>query len=107
MTSAVPFSQPRHPDHHTGDAVRAPRELMSGPGRYWNAEPRWRWVQIRIAGRWRPGRVERWRLHHGSTHWVALVRWGPDTLDWSWYLYDPATIRQVPEPAGPNGPADW
>ncbi|MFJ4671591.1 hypothetical protein [Kitasatospora purpeofusca] len=37
---------------------------MFGPGRYWDAEPRWRWAQIRIAGRWRPGRVERWRLHH-------------------------------------------
>ncbi|MGW2255751.1 hypothetical protein ACWCXH_37220 [Kitasatospora sp. NPDC001660] len=97
----------RHPEHRPGDAVRAPRGLMSGPGRSWGAEPRWRWVQIRIGGRWRPGRLECWRLHQGSTTWVALVRWSPDPDAWGWYLHHPDTIRQCPAPAGPDGPAAW
>jgi hypothetical protein len=78
--------------------VRAPRELMNGPGRIWDAEPRWRWVRIRIGGRWIPGEVERWRLHHSSTSWIALIRWGPETLSWGWYLVDPATVRPAPQP---------
>ncbi|MET8630286.1 hypothetical protein ABZW30_42380 [Kitasatospora sp. NPDC004669] len=109
MTSAVPFSRPHgHPDHRPGDAERAPRALMSGPGRSWDTEPRWRWVQIRLGGQWRPGRVERWRLHHGSTTWVALVRWGPGPDAWGWYLHHPHAIRQAPEPADfHDGPASW
>ncbi|MGK4586150.1 hypothetical protein [Kitasatospora sp. HPMI-4] len=98
VTPAVPFSRPHRPDLLPGDAVYAPRDLMSGPGRSWDAEPRWRWVEIRIAGEWRPGRVERWRLHQGSTRWVALVRWGDGLLDWGWYLYSSATIHPVPTP---------
>jgi len=107
VTAAVPFSRRPHPDHQPGDAVRAPRELMSGPGRSWDAEPRWRWVEIRLGGEWRPGRVERWRLHQGSTCWVALVRWGPETLSWGWYLYSPDTVRQGPQPLAASGAAAW
>jgi hypothetical protein len=62
-------------------------------------------VEIRLAGHWRAGRVQRWRLHQGSLQWVALVRSGPDTLDWAWYLYSPDTIRQIPRPAG--GAEHW
>jgi len=80
---------------------------MSGPGRSWDAEPRWRWVEIRLGGEWRPGRVERWRLHQGSTCWVALVRWGPETLSWGWYLYSPDTVRQGPQPLAASGAAAW
>ncbi|MFI6448539.1 hypothetical protein [Kitasatospora sp. NPDC050543] len=105
MTAAVLFSRRQHPDYVPGDAVRAPRELMSGPGRSWDAEPRWRWVEIRIGGKWRPGQVERWRLHQGSTAWVALVRWGPETLSWGWYLYSADTVRQAPRPADMSGAA--
>ncbi|MFI9788526.1 hypothetical protein ACIHEI_34180 [Kitasatospora sp. NPDC051984] len=107
MTTAVPFSTPRHANPLPGDAVEAPASLMSGPGRSWQTEPRWRWVEIRLGGQWLPGRVERWRLHQGSPQWVALVRWGPDLLAWAWYLYDPETIRQVPEPAPGSGPTTW
>ncbi|GAA2984730.1 hypothetical protein GCM10010519_18960 [Streptomyces lactacystinicus] len=109
MTSAVPFSRshPSHPEYQPGDVERAPRTLMSGPGRCWTVEPRWRWVEIRLGGRWRPGRLELWRLHQGSTRWVALVRWSPEIDDWGWYLYDPRTVRQVPEPAPGHGPAGW
>ncbi|MFF2751353.1 hypothetical protein ACFVVA_38190 [Kitasatospora sp. NPDC058048] len=109
MTSAVPFSRshPGHPEHRPGDAERAPRALMSGPGRCWDTEPRWRWVEIRLGGRWRPGRIESWRLHQGSTAWVALVRWGAGFDDWGWYLHHPDTIRQTPQPTDPDGPANW
>ncbi|MFJ9448032.1 hypothetical protein ACIRRH_40330 [Kitasatospora sp. NPDC101235] len=51
--------------------------------------------------------MERWRLHQGSTTWVALVRGGPGFDDWAWYLHHPHTIRQAPEPADPRGPASW
>ncbi|MFE3396105.1 hypothetical protein ACFXI0_25180, partial [Kitasatospora indigofera] len=70
MTTSAPLPRP-HPGRPepqpTADAVRAPRELLSGPGRTWTAEARWRRVEVRLGGRWRPAVVERWRLHHGST----------------------------------------
>ncbi|MGW3186145.1 hypothetical protein ACWDD9_43440 [Kitasatospora sp. NPDC001119] len=109
MTSAVPFSRshPGHPEYQHGDAERAPRALMSGPGRCWTTEPRWRWAEIRLGGRWRPCRIENWRLHQGSTTWVALVQWGPGFDDWGWYLHHRDTIRQTPQPTDPDGPASW
>ncbi|MFD9124061.1 hypothetical protein [Kitasatospora sp. NPDC059571] len=102
MTSAVPLPRPHRPEPAPGDAVRAPRELMSGPGRSWDAEPRWSSVEIRIGGLWRPARLERWRIHQHHRQWVALVRWGPDTQDWGWFLYETQTLRQAPRrtPAG-------
>jgi hypothetical protein len=79
--------------------VRAPAELLSGPGRSWAAEPRWRRVEIRLGGRWRPAVLERWRLHQGSMRWVALVRWGTGRGERAWVLHEPATVRQAPRPA--------
>ncbi|MET9611658.1 hypothetical protein [Kitasatospora indigofera] len=76
MATSVPLSRPRpgRREPQPGDVVRAPRELLSGPGRTWAAEARWRRVEVRFGGRWRPAVVERWRLHHGSTRWIALLR---------------------------------
>ncbi|GAA2836691.1 hypothetical protein [Kitasatospora aburaviensis] len=99
-----PFSRSPWPEPLPGDAVRAPQALMTGPGRIWEAEPRWQWVEIRVGGEWIPGRLERWRLHQGSREWVALVRYGTATLDWGWFLYDAATVRQTPRPARAPGP---
>ncbi|WP_354637763.1 hypothetical protein [Kitasatospora camelliae] len=93
MTTAAPCLQPRRSEG--GDAVPAPAALLAGPGRTWVAEPRWRRVEIRIAGEWRPGRIERWRLRQGSMHWVARVRWGPGARDQGWYLYTPDALRQL------------
>ncbi len=105
VTSDVPFSRPHRPDLRPGDVAYAPRELMSGPGRSWDAEPRWRWARIRLGGRWRPVVVERWRLHQGSTRWAALVRWDQGPTDWAWILYEPATVRRAPRPTTDNAPA--
>ncbi|MFF3598021.1 hypothetical protein [Kitasatospora indigofera] len=96
MTTSVPLPRPGRPDRQPADAVRAPRELLSGPGRTWAAEARWRRVEVRLGGRWRPAVVERWRLHHGSTRWIALLRWGPGTQERDWVFYEPATVRQAP-----------
>ncbi|MET9615376.1 hypothetical protein [Kitasatospora indigofera] len=98
MTTSVPLSRPcpGRPELPAGDVVRAPLELLSGPGRTWAAEARWRRVEVRLGGRWRPAVVERWRLHHGSTRWIALLRWGPGPLERDWVLYEPATVRQTP-----------
>ncbi|MGW6917584.1 hypothetical protein ACWGB8_27685 [Kitasatospora sp. NPDC054939] len=66
-----------------------------------DVEPRWPWVMTRIGGRWRPGRLTRWRLHQDSGQWIALVRYGPGVLDWGWFLHTPEVIRrsrQAPEP---------
>ncbi|WP_190215537.1 hypothetical protein [Kitasatospora indigofera] len=60
--------------------------------------PLWRIVEVRVGGRWRPAVVERWRLHHGSTRWIALLRWGSGPQERGWVLYDPATVRQAPRP---------
>jgi hypothetical protein len=76
---------------------------MSGPGRTWDTEPRWRWVEIRVGGRWQPGQVERWHLCQGSTRWMALISWGPDGRVRGWYLYDPATVRRTPRPSARPG----
>lgn len=92
----MPFSRPRRPAQMPGDAAYAPDALMMGPGRSWDAEVRWSWVDIRISGEWRPGRLVRWRLHQGSTCWVALVRWGSGAEDFGWYMFDPNTIRVAP-----------
>ncbi|MFE3875411.1 hypothetical protein ACFXPX_13545 [Kitasatospora sp. NPDC059146] len=107
MTSALPFSRPSRPDPMPGDAERAPRELMSGPGRCWNVEPRWRWAEARLGGQWRLARVEQWRLHQGSTAWVALMRTGGGPDDWGWYVYSSRTVRRAPEPAPESAAADW
>ncbi|MFE0463084.1 hypothetical protein ACFW1A_27900 [Kitasatospora sp. NPDC058965] len=107
--TTLAFFRPPHPcsPSRAGDAVAAPAELLSGPGRSWDAEPRWRWVEIRLGGEWRAGQVQRWRLHQGSVRWVALVRWGPRPLDRGWYLCSPDTVRQVPAPAAAPDRATW
>ncbi|MGW4651825.1 hypothetical protein [Kitasatospora sp. NPDC004289] len=104
---ARPYCRPHHPSYVEGDAEQPPPELMSGPGRSRHAQPRWRWVRIRIGGRWLPGRVDSWRLHEGSSGWVVSVRWGPDIMSWGWYWYDPAAIEPTPQPTDPGGPASW
>ncbi|MET9615423.1 hypothetical protein [Kitasatospora indigofera] len=98
MTTSVPLSRLHlgRPEPLPGDVVRAPLELLSGPGRSWAAEARWRRVEVRLGGRWRPAVVDRWRLHHGSTNWIALLRWGPGPGERAWVLYEPATVRQAP-----------
>lgn len=61
-------------------------------------EPQASRIQIRIAGVWRPGHIQRWSRLPDST-WAAWLCWQPDpehpTLAWrwGWYAYDPETIR--------------
>ncbi|MFG3055406.1 hypothetical protein ACGFZP_31285 [Kitasatospora sp. NPDC048239] len=105
MTSAVPLSRPRYPDAQPGDAERAPRELMTLPGPSRDVR-RWRLVEVRLGGRWRPGLLAVWRRPPGSPRWVVHVRWGDDAAAsdgqaWGWYLYSEQTVRPLPEPAGP------
>ncbi|MER7582642.1 hypothetical protein [Kitasatospora sp. NPDC097691] len=105
MTSAVPFSRPAHPAPVPGDAERAPRELMTLPGAHRDVR-RWRLVEIRQGGRWRPGLLTVWRRPPGSAVWVVHVRWADDaTADgidaWGWFLFDEHRIRPLPEPDNP------
>ncbi|MGW4896037.1 hypothetical protein ACWEQL_27850 [Kitasatospora sp. NPDC004240] len=105
MTSAVPFSRPVRPDPVRGDAQRAPRELMTLPGAHRDVR-RWRLVEIRLDGGWRPGLLTVWRRPPGAAVWVVHVAWGEDGAGagqegWGWFLYDEATIRPLPEPADP------
>lgn len=98
----TPYSRHHHPPYQPGDAEQAPPDLMAGPSQSRDATPRWPWVEIRIGGRWLPGRAELWRQHQGLPQWVVLVRWGPGTVDWAWYLYSPDTIRQAPPSGDPS-----
>jgi hypothetical protein len=91
----TPYSRHHHPAYIPGDAEQAPPERMAGPARCRDMVPRHPAVQIRIGGRWIPGRIERWRQHEGIPGWVVLVRWGTGIVDWAWYLYSPDTIRQA------------
>ncbi|MER5353455.1 hypothetical protein ABT093_24355 [Kitasatospora sp. NPDC002551] len=90
------------PEPAPGDAERAPRELMSLPG-YYRDVRRWRLVEIRHGGRWRPGMLTVWRRPPGSALWVVHVRWAPDGQEpegWGWFLFDKDRIRPLPEPTG-------
>ncbi|MFI8085818.1 hypothetical protein ACIF6L_34140 [Kitasatospora sp. NPDC086009] len=105
MTSAVPFSRPVRSPERPGDAERAPRELMTLPG-FYRDERRWRLVEIRLGGRWRPGLLTVWRRPPGSAVWVVHVTWGPEGTGpgeeaWGWFLFDKDRIRPLPEPTDP------
>ncbi|MGY0466819.1 hypothetical protein ACW14Y_42170 [Kitasatospora sp. cg17-2] len=103
MTSAVPFSRPERPAPAPGDAERALRELMTLPGATRDVR-RWRLVELRLGGDWRAGMLTVWRRPPGAAVWVVHVRWAEDsTADqgWGWFVFDPARIRPLPEPAGP------
>ncbi|MCG6499831.1 hypothetical protein [Kitasatospora sp. A2-31] len=103
MTAAVPFSRAARPEAEPGDAERPPRELMALPGLYRDVR-RWRLVEVRLGGRWRPGLLTVWRRPPGSSVWVVHVRWAEDTdsaePSWGWFLYSERTIRPLPEPGG-------
>ncbi|MFD5083094.1 hypothetical protein ACFWOG_10690 [Kitasatospora sp. NPDC058406] len=108
MTADVPFSRPHRSPERPGDAVWAPRELMTLPGTSRDVR-RWRLVEIRLGGRWRPGLLTVWRLPPGSAGWVVHVRWDDDATAsegqaWGWFLYDEETVRPLPEP-GDRPPA--
>ncbi|MFE4397941.1 MULTISPECIES: hypothetical protein [Streptomycetaceae] len=111
MTAAVPFSsRPHQPGTEPGDAVRAPRELMTLPGLHHDVR-RWHLVEVRLGGGWRPALLSVWRRPPAGTGWVAHVRWGPDgpgpgKEEWAWLLFDEATIRPLSEPAAPVLPKD-
>ncbi|WP_354643958.1 hypothetical protein [Kitasatospora camelliae] len=103
MTADIPFSRPRPAaPSRPGDAVRASRELMTVPG-HSRDERTWRLVHIRVGGEWRSGILTVWRRPPSSRVWVAHVRWGEDD-QWGWFVFDPATIRPAPEPAGAAAP---
>lgn len=107
MTSAVPFSRPVRPPERPGDAERAPRELMTLPGASRDVR-RWRLVEIRLGGEWRPGMLTVWRRPPGAACWVVHVRWAPDTdspQPWGWFLYTEETVRPLPEPQDAPPPA--
>ncbi|WP_030055209.1 hypothetical protein [Streptomyces novaecaesareae] len=87
------------------DAQPAPRELMTLPGLHRDVR-RWRLVEIRLDGQWRPALLSVWRRPPSSTRWVVHVRWGPDgpgpgEENWGWFLYEDTAIRPLPEPAAP------
>ncbi|MFE2412354.1 hypothetical protein ACFXDE_28800 [Kitasatospora sp. NPDC059408] len=105
MTEAVPFSHPARPPAQPGDAERAPRELMTLPG-YYRDTRRWRLVEIRVGGGWRPAMLTVWRRPPGSAVWVVHVTWGADDASWGWFLFDERTVRPMPEPQddAPAGP---
>ncbi|MFF4384577.1 hypothetical protein [Kitasatospora sp. NPDC001547] len=110
MSVDVPFSRPGHPVPVAGDAERAPRELMTLPGLHHDVR-RWRLVEVRLGGGWRPALLTVWRRPPGSTRWVVHVRWGsdgpgPGEEAWAWLLFDETTIRPLPEPADPAPPRD-
>ncbi|MEU9044591.1 MULTISPECIES: hypothetical protein [unclassified Kitasatospora] len=96
MTAAVPFSLAAHPKALPGDAERAPRELMTLPG-YSRDTRRWRLVEIRLGGGWRPAMLTVWRRPPGSAVWVVHVAWG-DGDAWGWFLFDERTVRPLTEP---------
>ncbi|MCX4682721.1 hypothetical protein [Kitasatospora purpeofusca] len=105
MTSAVPFSRPVRPAPVPGDAERAPRELMTLPGASRDIR-RWRLVEIRLSGDWKPAMLTVWRRPPGSTVWVVHVRWDDDATvpqgqPWGWFLFDERTVRPLPEPDDP------
>ncbi|MFF2080630.1 hypothetical protein ACFVXG_38430 [Kitasatospora sp. NPDC058162] len=104
MTVDVPFSHPARPSAQPGDAVRAPRELMTLPG-YYRDKRRWRLVEIRVGGGWRPAMLTVWRRPPGSAVWVAHVAWGAGD-SWGWFVFDEHTVRELPEPQDepPSGP---
>ncbi|MFJ9777158.1 hypothetical protein ACIRVF_38990 [Kitasatospora sp. NPDC101157] len=104
MTADVPFSLAARPGALAGDAERAPRELMTLPG-YYRDTRRWRLVEIRVGGDWRPGMLTVWRRPPGSAVWVVHVAWG-DGDSWGWFLFDERTVRPLPEPQDepPAGP---
>ncbi|WP_030246324.1 hypothetical protein [Streptomyces sp. NRRL S-350] len=86
-----------------GDAEYAPRELMSLPGPSRDIR-RWRLVEIRRGGRWRPAMLTVWRRPPGSAVWVVHVRWAPDEGDaeaWGWFVFSETAIRPLPEPDDP------
>ncbi|MGA5704562.1 hypothetical protein [Peterkaempfera bronchialis] len=80
-----------------GDAVPAPARLLTGPGRSWTAEARWTRAQIRVGGRWRPARIERWRLRQGSLRWSARITWQTDDgrAVTGWYLCERTGVRPL------------
>ncbi|MFE7524647.1 hypothetical protein ACFU7Y_02885 [Kitasatospora sp. NPDC057542] len=96
MTADVPFSLAARPDALPGDAERAPRELMTLPG-YYRDTRRWRLVEIRVGGGWRPAMLTVWRRPPGSAVWVVHVTWGPGDF-WGWFLFDERVVRPLPEP---------
>ncbi|CAM5667108.1 hypothetical protein BOQ63_000065 (plasmid) [Streptomyces viridifaciens] len=103
MTADVPFSLAARPDALPGDAERAPRELMTLPGRYHDVR-RWRLVEIRLDGHWKPALLTVWRRPPGSPLWVVHVAWGPEAGGpgeeaWGWFLFDGARIRPIEEPS--------
>ncbi|MEV7190020.1 hypothetical protein [Kitasatospora sp. NPDC093102] len=103
MSIDVLPSSPGHPPGRPGDAERAPRELMTLPGRHHDVR-RWHLVEIRLNGRWAPALLTVWRRPPGSPLWVVHVAWGPDIGGpgeerWAWFLFDAARIRPLAEPA--------
>ncbi|MQS17910.1 hypothetical protein F7Q99_38415 [Streptomyces kaniharaensis] len=96
MTADVPFSLAVRPGALPGDAERAPRELMTLPG-YYRDTRRWRLVEIRVGGGWRPAMLTVWRRPPGSAVWVVHVAWGGGD-SWGWFCFDESSVRPLPEP---------
>ena len=65
---------------------------------------RWRLATVATEGsdvtvpRFAPEILTVWRQPPNSRVWLAHIRWGEDQ-QWGWFIYDPATIIRVPEPA--------
>ncbi|GAA2747024.1 MULTISPECIES: hypothetical protein [Kitasatospora] len=90
------YGRPARPGRQPGDAEPAPPALLEASGPC-QEDRTWRAVHIRVGGEWRTGILTVWRRPARSRVWVAHVRWGED-LAWGWFIYDRATIRQVPVP---------
>ncbi len=84
----------------SGDALPAPRELMTLPGMSHDIR-RWRLVRIRLGGRRRNAMLTVWRRPPGGAVWVAHVCWGPESASpqaWGWFLHNPQALEPLAEP---------
>ena len=87
-----------------------PDARRSGPGIAWRerrAGPRHAAVWVRIAGRWRKGRIIEWITEPGGTGWDCLITADepPGSAPWQGrYIYDPAAIRPRDGDAPPGEP---
>jgi hypothetical protein len=65
-------------------------------GQAWRVPPRHAAVWVRIAGRWRRGRIVAWVTDRGSGGWDCVIAADEPADSRSWqgrYVYDPQCIR--------------
>lgn len=74
--------------------------------RFPRIEPRQPLVWVRVAGRWREGRITKWVHDREHGHWVIWTSYEdrrPSSAR-AWFVYDPRTVR--PRSDGDQPPQD-